>query len=301
MQSPMYVFTSQQRCLLELSANIWHRRGAAKSCGLRFNEETATEVLLLDLARQFPGSVRVIPFTHSEEAQFGADWAWAFVGPDGRTSQGMLVQAKRLDDRDLEYRELFKQGRPVGTGSLTFQIDRLIASARHFGLPPIYAFYNHLKDPTRVPQESCGTLYKMANPLPKSWGVAIASAIKVRDAWPVKTYDCHRLHSRPLHCLLCSQGIGLQGSLGSAGAAAEALSRLFEGTGIDDRLGPDLVPPFEPTSELPALFQEAVKIDRMRETGGDAGLADRTSEFPGIAGVVIMQDSEDKEIRCDTD
>ena len=59
----MSVFTLQQRCLLDLSANIWRRRGAAKSYGLSFNEETATEVLLLDLAGQFPGNVTIIPFT----------------------------------------------------------------------------------------------------------------------------------------------------------------------------------------------------------------------------------------------
>ena len=289
------MFTLQQRCLLDLSDNIWCRRGAAKSFGLSFNEETATEVLLLDLAGQFPGNVKIIPFTHSQEEKFGADWAWAFVGPDGRSCQGMLVQAKRLDDGDQQYSKLFYQGRQ----SLTPQIDQLIANARRFGLPPVYAFYNHLSDPTRVPKGSCRSLDMMANPLPQSWGIAIASAIAVRDAWPVKTYDRHRVHSRPLHCLLCSKGTGRQGPLGSAGAAAAALSEMFDGTGADDGLRPDVIPPFEPTSELPALFQNAVKLHQMRPTGDEAGLADWSSEFPGIAGVVIVQDSEDQEVRSD--
>ena len=255
--------------------------------------------MLLDLEGQFPGNVKIIKFTHSEEAQCGADWAWCFVGPDGRSFQGMIVQAKRLDDDDQQYRELFKQGGSAGTGSLTFQIDRLIATARSNRLPPVYAFYNHLRDPMRVPQGSCGSLEMMANPMPESWGIAIASAFAVRDARPDKTYDRHRVHSRPLHCLLCSRGKGRKNPLGSAGAAADALSELFEGAGIDDGLEPELIPPFKPTRELPALFQEAVKIDRMRTTGGDAELADWTSEFPGIAGVVIVQDSEDKEVRSD--
>ena len=154
----MYLFTSQQSCLLNLSANIWRRRGAAKRFGLSFNEETATEVLLLDIAEQFPGKVTIIPFSHSREAQIGADWAWGFVGPDGRSFQGMLVQAKRLDDKDSEYRGLSYQGGQEGSGQSKSQIDRLIENGRRYGLPPIYAFYNHLSNTTRVPADSCGTL-----------------------------------------------------------------------------------------------------------------------------------------------
>lgn len=171
----MYVFTVQQLCLLYLSANIWRRRGAAKSYRLSFNEETATELLLLNLAEQFPGKVKIIPFTRSQEAEWGADWAWAFVGQDGHCSPGMLVQAKRLDDRDRQYSELFYRRKPDGTGSLTSQIDQLIEKARHHGLLPVYAFYNHLSDPSRVPKASCRSLVMMANPLPQSWGISIAS------------------------------------------------------------------------------------------------------------------------------
>ena len=206
----MYPFTSQQRCLMSVSAEIWRRRGGAKRFGLSFNEESATDLLLLELADKFPGNVTIIPFTHSWERRIGADWAWAFVGPDGTSLQGMLVQAKRLDDRDRLYRKLFYGRRMVRGGPPTFQIDDLIANARRFGLPPIFAFYNHLNDPRRIPMRSCGTLAMTPQWMPDTWGVSIASAIAVRDARPNKTYDRHRLHSRPLHCLLCSGGTGRQ-------------------------------------------------------------------------------------------
>ena len=88
----MYVFTPEQHCLLELSAEVWRRRGLAKRHGLGFNEETASEMFLLDLAERFPGEVTIVPFTRREEARIGADWAWAFVGPDGQWCQGMLVR-----------------------------------------------------------------------------------------------------------------------------------------------------------------------------------------------------------------
>ena len=256
-------------------------------------------MLLLDLAGQFPGNVTIIPFSHSQEAQIDGDWAWAFVGPGGRPCQGMLVQAKRLDDRDRVYPALLYKGGQGGTGTASSQMERLIANGRRFGLPPVYAFYNHLSDPTRVPTGSCRSLDMLQQPLPESWGVAIASAISVRDARPDKTYDRHRHHSRPLHCLLCSSGSGRQHPLGSAGAAAAARSVLFEGAGEDDGLEPDMIPPFEPTRELPELFRYVEELHRARTTGAGASLADLDSEFRGITSVVIVRDSEGKETWSD--
>ena len=286
----MYSFTAQQHCLLNLSVSIWRRRGAAKRFGLIFNEETATEVFLLELAEHFPGNAIIVPFTHWTEARTGADWAWGFVGPNGRAFQGMLVQAKRLDDGDRVYREVFSKSRVRGAKPPIRQIDRLISSSKLLGLPPVYAFYNHLTDPRRVPKGSCGSLSMISPALPESWGISIASAIAVRKESPVKTFDRHRRHSRPLHCLLCSAGTGTQGPLGSAGAAAEALSQLFDGTDEDDGLGPDMGPPFRPATELPELFQYAVSRHEMRSTGEEPGSVDLPMEFRSIAGVVIMRD-----------
>jgi len=258
-----------------------------------FNEPTVTEVFLLDLVELFPGNVKIIPFTSKRESQIGADWAWAFVGPDGRSCQALLVQAKRLDDLDREYAELYYQGRSTGATSSVPQLDKLIASAKRFGLPPVYAFYNHLNDPSRIPRSSCGTLDLIQSSLPGSWGVAVASAINVRKAKPDKTFDLHRYHSRPLHCLLCSGGTGQQFAKGSAGAAAAALSTLFEGTSEDDGLGPDLMPPFEPATELPELFRYAEEIEQARAKGDTDLLYENQLEFPGIAGAVILRDPED--------
>ena len=68
-------FTPQQYCLLQLSVGVWGRRRAAKLTGLPYNEETVTEVLLLDLQINFPGDVLIVPFTKRREARIGADWA----------------------------------------------------------------------------------------------------------------------------------------------------------------------------------------------------------------------------------
>ena len=281
-----YGFTPQQQCLLGLSRNTWRRRGAAKRTGLSFNEETVTEGLLLDLKSHFPGHVEIVPFSKQRERHTGADWAWAFVGPGGCGYQGMLVPAKRLDDKDDGYTCLYKD----------HQIGQLIATGKRYGLPPVYAFYNHLSDDSRIPPHFCGTLTTMYRSCPEVWGVSLASAISIRRKQPDKSFDCHRNHSIPLHCLLCSHGTGLQYTTGSAGAATDALSHLFStGTQIGD-YDLDFVLLFEPAAELPDLFQEAERLHRNRESDDLGMIADFSSRFPDLAGVVVVRDREDAEL-----
>ena len=291
----MYIFTPEQHCLLSLSANIWRLRGEAKRHGLRFNEESATEVFLLDLASRFPGNVKIVPFNRRDEGRIGADWAWAFVGPDGQWCQGMLVQAKRLDDGDREYAELFYRPPAKGSQPSIAQIDRLIDNGTRHGLPPVFALYNHLSAPGRVPRGKCGSLRLASKSLPESWGIAVASALDVRNSKPDKRYDCHREHSLPLHCLLCSGGRGRQGATGSAGAAAAALSRLFERTVGDDEAESEWTPPFRPRRGLPEIFRFAERIHEARIEGAETHAVDAGGDFPGIAGAVILRDGEHEE------
>ncbi|MDE0076904.1 MAG: hypothetical protein OXO50_05250 [Caldilineaceae bacterium] len=282
-------FTAQQHCLLQLSVGVWKRRKAAKRTGLHYNEETVTEGLLLDLQVNFPGEILIVPFTKTREAQMGADWAWAFIGPDGQSNQGMLVQAKRLDDSDRNYKSLYKKNRSKGGLPSIHQIDRLINSAKRYRLPPVYAFYNHVDDESRIPDSACGSLN---GPVPESWGVSFASAFKVRRAKPDKTFDCHRLHSRPLHCLLCSHGTGERDPQGSPTMAARTLSQLFRGIDEDgDEL--DLTTLFTPGTELPRLFREAERVYRSGHMGDREVIAELRTEFPDLAGVVLFRDNED--------
>ena len=286
-------FRPQQCCLLQLSVGVWGRRRAAKFTGLPYNEETVTEGLLLDLQINFPGDVLIVPFTKRREARIGADWAWAFVGRNGRSNQGMLVQAKRLDDDDRNYDEMYKKTRLKGESHSKLQVDRLIEKAKRHQLPPVYAFYNHLDDQSRIPHFTCGTLGGLYWRCPESWGVALASAIEVQRARPDKSFDRHKCHSMPLHCLLCSEGSGQQGAMGSPGAAAAALSRLFARSAATEDLGSDFSPPFEPAAELPEIFRDAERLHRSRHLDDEGMIAEFGAEFPGLAGAVIFRDSEE--------
>ena len=174
----------------------------------------------------------------------GRDWAWAFVGRDGRSNQGMQVQAKRLDDHYRNYGSLYKKSRPTGTSQSILQVERLIERAKHYRLPPVYAFYNHLVDDSRIPHYTCGSLAGLNWRCPESWRVTLASALEVRCGKPDKSFDRHRCHSMPLHCLLCSGGSGQQGAMGSPGASAGRAVRAFAGSADTDDLGPNLTPQF---------------------------------------------------------
>lgn len=101
---PLVMLTPEQDCLLQLARMVWHKRGLAKAAGMPLDEETITQLFLLKLQQSYPGKITIRQFSKSQEANNGADWAWAFVSRDLAWSITMLVQAKRLDDREKDYK-----------------------------------------------------------------------------------------------------------------------------------------------------------------------------------------------------
>ena len=170
------------------------------------------------------------------------------------------------------------------------QVDRLIETARKWNLPPVFAFYNHLDDTFRLSTTACGTLNMMQYPFPESWGVCLVSAPLVRNAMPTNTFDYHHRISRPFHCLFCSRSTGTQDVDGIAGTAAAALSSLFEESGSDDALDPELLPPFQPEKTVPELFRRAEIMTVTRLDDESPGLSDLQMDYPEIAGAVIVRD-----------
>ena len=286
----------QQLCLLQLSKNVWRRRGVAKHNGLRYNEETVTETLLLDLMINYPGDVRIIPFNKKNEARNGADWAWAFVSCNGHSNQGMLVQAKRLGDNDSNYHSLYYKSRSKAAPPPLSQLNQLIKSAKHYQLPPVFAFYNHLDDDSRIPHVPCGCCGYLSHCSPDSWGITLASASDVLLAKPNNQFDHHSCHSLPMHCLLCSKESRKADTMGSAAAVASTLSRMFDDDDAnEDVLGPKLMPPFEPSAVLPDIFRDADMLHQSRLRNDEVMFKEIRSEYPGLAGVIIFRDNEETE------
>jgi len=176
----------------QLAGWVWNEQTAAHSFGLSLQEETITEILLLEMAKtlsplglsvrmfskaQEGGRTKTIKiaqqdgsFVKSEVVEIeaeGADWEWLFIAPGGCMAN-FRVQAKKL------YRDApMTNGRYGGFKPADKQIDDLIHRANGVGANPIYVLYNHpdvidasLFGPTRQP-DFFG---------PSCWGCAVTTA-----------------------------------------------------------------------------------------------------------------------------
>lgn len=223
------------------------------------------------------------------EGKTGADWAWSFESSDGKRSFPMLVQAKALDHRDLEYPEI---GRFIGRSNTTpkkKQIDQLIRTAKKLNFPALYAFYNHLDDESRVPA-NCQSLAMLSSPMPDSWGVSLARAEDVVASLVDQTFDTHRKHSIPLHCLLCSGGTGRAHPGGSPMAiAAPRMSVQVPTTGRRRDPGPSEDGTWH---RRHIIFDLAYEASLSATFDGEPPFLSRLrKQFPNVAGVVIVRDA----------
>jgi len=196
----------------------------------------------------------------------------------------MLVQAKRLDNEENVYSGLSQK---IGKSSPpVLQIDQLIKTAADQGVPAFYAFYNHVSDPSRIPQ-TCKSLSSGDPDHIRAFGISLAAAWTVKSKLPSITFDTHRQHSVPLHCLLCSRGSKGRPSSGIAEHAASQIAimqadyvrttEVFEFFGVREGLHPIV---------KRALSKVARRADDYESAEAD--------EMPGIAGVVILHDLNDK-------
>jgi hypothetical protein len=176
----------------------------------------------------------------------------------------------------------------------TRQIDLLIKSAKKYGWPAIYAFYNHLDDVSRIP-DTCGSLpaSDVFGLIPDSWGVSIADAYAVRAALDDQRFDTHRAHSKPLHCLLCSGGRGVRPPGGSPELARESLESNFGLGRTVDIVGRKFrgAPVPRLYAEPPELFQRALAIMEQQPGRRSVRIDELRRENPRLAGVVVLQDA----------
>jgi len=283
-----YPLTPEQFALLGLAQTTWARRKAVKQHNLPFGEESITETILIDLAIAYPGRVSILPFNKRQEGKNGADWAWAFASSDGSHVLPMLVQAKLLDIRDFEYPEL---GRYAGKRTPPVrQIDQLLETANRLRWPALYAFYNNLSNPSRI-RSVCRSLPGNGLGMRESWGITLALASHVRAAMDDFTFDTHRKHSFPLHCLLCSSGTGERPSTGSAGLALSRLEEMRRLISPESMELEETFLPERPLDKMPELFLQADRILELRGQQRQQELDRLLEQNPDIAGVVTLRDA----------
>ena len=129
-----------------ISEDTWHRLQQSWSLGIRLGEETLTDLLLLDLARDAPWGLQLSQTTKSQEAHRGTDLE-ILVSTKSGGFVGFAIQAKKLyptkytDDGGI-YKNLNSK---VGNTDLR-QIDVLERYSQRVGAIPFYLLYNFVDE-----------------------------------------------------------------------------------------------------------------------------------------------------------
>lgn len=170
----------------------------ALSLGIARNEDTITESLLLNLARNHPShELNIKSFTRSAEGINGADWEFWISNGNG-LGIALRVQAKRLFPSG-KYESLFHQSKTQVRKS-TNQCRELIKNAG--SSIPIYVFYNSLFN-FRLPLSwtyqflGCHSIF--------DWGISMCGAYTVEDAIKRKCNKQEFLSMVPWHYLVCAE------------------------------------------------------------------------------------------------
>lgn len=138
-----------RRHLRDVGRWVWREQEDALHFGLKLQEETITEMLLLRMARDFSSSgLKVNMFNRIQEGGSkrykktgnGADWEW-FIETD-HCEVGFRIQAKVLSS-GLTHGGRLSVGKYDGLLKDKKQTNDLITGARPKCFNPIYIFYNH--------------------------------------------------------------------------------------------------------------------------------------------------------------
>lgn len=237
----------------------------AFSVPIGLNEETITEMLLLNLAREFAGrGIEVRSFTKYEEgtsyrsgAPTAADWEWRFEGPSGR-GKTVRIQAKRLYMRDGNY------GGLDGTGQ---QRKTLVSSSG--AAIPLYVLYNG-PSPLLVTGGRVAA-FPFLNPRGprycywpyydlELWGCAVAAEPDVPSKNKPEPSDFAKME--PWHALVCD--CAHHGSTDLGISVSNNLERIYGAR----RDGISATPRFEPDEKRPwwvAPLMESQPIEDLPE------------------------------------
>ncbi|MGD9896960.1 MAG: DUF6615 family protein [Candidatus Methylacidiphilaceae bacterium] len=187
------------RLFEQVSRNVWENLRDSYNLGLYMGEEGITDHLLLTLARNAVGQIKLAKVSKPLEGTTGADWEWWFVRD--ALGFGMRVQAKKLRPDSLRYVGLKDT---IGHSGVRRQVDLLIDKAESAmpSLYPAYCFYNFWSDNHKLPQWNCASFRLV---FPELFGCSIADAHRVRACLDEGRDDLATIGplACPLICLVC--------------------------------------------------------------------------------------------------
>ena len=142
--------TDTTRLFEELAEATWDRIRFGEELDCPQQEETITDINLLEIKRARLANVRVQKISKKKEAKTGLDWEW-WIGSNRTGWWRYAVQAKKVDGaRRYDLRKKVR-GR--------FQLDILEEYARTNVCVPLYCLYNFNYSPSNVPYWNCNLAY----------------------------------------------------------------------------------------------------------------------------------------------
>lgn len=169
------------------------------------NEETITESLLLNLARNNSRhELQITSFNRTEEGVNGADWEFWFSNASGY-GIAVRVQAKRLFPSG-KYESLFHHSKTQKDNN-TNQCRELINNAGT--AIPIYIFYNSVSTLANLIYVQTHISWHLSHLLAlphwqlSDWGISMCSAYSVQSANDGKYNSLNDFLTKPWHNLVC--------------------------------------------------------------------------------------------------
>lgn len=147
----------------DTSRYIWSKIEDSKAVDVKIQEETVTETILINIAKDLYPYTKIKTFHKNEEGINGADWEWYIRIKEGEDTEGlwlgMIVQAKILNDnaKNPSYDSLWK----IDDKTKKYQFEKLLNTAYEKELLPIYCFYNHLDNSEILDEYILGNLEKL--------------------------------------------------------------------------------------------------------------------------------------------
>jgi Family of unknown function (DUF6615) len=221
----------------------WNSLQSGIQTGILLDEETITDINLLEIQKRHPLEARTHKYYPPiEGAISGADWDWWFGSKTGWL--GLRIQAKKLNHKTLRYDKLAHATKKHG-----LQVDLLLRSAAKSNLIPMYCFYNYWNVQIPIPW-NCGTYPQTQELL----GCTIASANQVRKLISANDRSLQSVmkKSLPWSCLVCCQGYALKAGL--TARVSSVLQKFY-------RINPELI---RVTEEPPSYISDLL-VGEFRE------------------------------------
>ncbi len=276
---------------MRLAENTFYTLEHCRRVKHQIQEETLTDLNMLNLKRNHSTQLTTHTFSKHEEGKNGGDWEWWLTNSSRKRWLCIRVQAKVLKLKTDRFEHLHYKSRKSGI----YQLDRLKAEcAKSKWRPtPLYCFYLHYDSPPHNIRPNRSRTYHFYG-----CSVAPVNAIEALRKNNINDLSSVLAQSRPWHELFCG------GSSSDLLASAKAFLEKIYGAGYQINIADqkDGLPPYVSrgsTSDFQYQSDEPIVVFNSSPPSYVLKIMeslDPDDEVPeGIQSVLVMIDNESED------